>query len=289
MPEIDGDFAPHVTVADLSLELAVAPHRAVPTKLPAQLIRRRVGHGYAEKVIHLRKVGTGQIKAQIEVFQLQLPEQGAAHVGMCFAGARAHVDAIRAFLVAQIERRIDTAVQLERFATIGARAIGKQWRTRILRLAASNRQFQIGLEQWLMNAQRTVRDDEISDHRRAPTGTAICFRRPEHPVPLAFLIAFQQQARAIENYIGELNMSAKQWQQRDPEFDALDSGHFVRIRPWCIAEPNVTGFDFRPQAEIDSERTIDRETTLGCSRDTALDRILEPVPVPDKDQGQYCE
>jgi hypothetical protein len=65
------------------------------------------------------------------------------------------------------------------------------------------------------------------------------------------------------------------------------AGHLGRLRPGCIGKGEVLRLDDHDATEVHTELPGDLEPAAGRCRDPALDRPLEPVPVPrDQERGQ---
>ena len=85
-PDVHGQVAGHVRVADATAEIAVGDDRVVALEQPAQRIRRRFRHRKVEQRVEVGEVLSGDIRAQLKMPEVDRRRQRTAHVRVRGAG-----------------------------------------------------------------------------------------------------------------------------------------------------------------------------------------------------------
>jgi len=143
----------------------------------------------------------------------------------------------------------------------------------------------VGAAQRVEELQATVVDAQPLKLGACPAGAAA----EEIPVARVSLArcGFQQHIRPGQAYFGQLHAAAQQGPHPHIDLDAVRRGHGGLFCPAGIGEGDRIGADRAGAAEVDIQ-VPDVQCAAGACLHRTLHGPLEPVPVPQREQHQYC-
>jgi len=157
----------------------------------------------------------------------------------------------------------------------------------LFRLAAAHAHADVGAAQCVEELQPAVVDAQALELRACPASAVT------QEIPVARLAlargGFQQHVRSGQAHFRQLHAAAQQGPHPHVDLDAVGGGHVRLLRPAGIGEGDGIGTDGAGAAEFDIQ-VADVQCTTGACLHRALDRTLEPVPVPQRDHHQdHCQ
>ena len=271
--------AREVAVADLAFEALVAPDIAIADKAAVERIARRVRHGDAEERIEVLEVLARERHLHVEGVEPQQARDRAAGMRAGGTGRGAQVDGVGRAGRTELQRRGHRADQLERLPAPVPVALQRQWAHRCVRgFATGDGQVDVGLARGIDEAQAPGVHLQVVDAGAGAVAATVV----EHPVA-AVLAGFQQDVGACRRSTGMLARPVSS------ETGVRGVSRSVVAISAVSDHVGIARQLFRPDdrgAPRSTSRSPPMSKLPGLRGHDALDRALEPVPVPEQHQHQ---
>ena len=248
-----------------------------------QVVGRGVGQGDAGQRIELGHVRTAGGRGHIEVAQVERLGHRAAGRDIGVAGADVGVERIGLGPV-DIHQRPAGHHHAEGLGV--DRALAGQ-----LEAAALDAQLLVGVDRGVEGqlaahvgeVEAPVLDDEVADRRQAHRRLDAAVGKVPVLPPLG--VGAEHQVGPVEDDLAQVGVTPEQRHEPDPDADALERPHLVAAGPGGVGDGQaVDRGGGLPGPEVDVQVPGDAHLAVHPRRGDPLDRALEPVPVPHRDQ-----